>query len=142
MKSIRFAFALAFLAAIGLVGAFAQAATPPAPPAIAGLTAEDKLPNGCVSCHVKVSADKDYSISAELKRVKGHPDVSKIVKSVPDGCLVCHDKAGSKIPFNKVIHNVHLSKNSYYLVEFQGNCLNCHNYNADTGMGFKKGPFS
>lgn len=139
MKNSRSILLVALLALFCVAGLVAQS-TPPAPPAIPGLTAPDKLPNGCVSCHVQSAPDKDYRISAELKKIKGHPDVSKIVKSVPDGCLVCH-KEGSANNFNKVIHNVHLRKDSYYIVEFQGNCLNCHAYTPE-GMTFKKGPFS
>jgi len=141
MKTVRVIALLAFVA-LAVLGVSAADKVPPA--YLPGLLQADTLPNGCVSCHVKVAADKDYTVVAELKKVKGHPDISKVVKSVPDGCIMCH-KAGAKIAtLGAVVHQVHFGPDTaknVFVSTYGGSCLNCHKLDLKSGeMSFKKGP--
>lgn len=143
MKNARTTAILVIAAVLAVASPLALFAAD-APPAayLPGILQADGTPNGCVSCHQKVG-DKDYTIPAELKNIKGHPDVSKMVKSVPDGCAVCH-KEGAKIPsLAKVVHMVHFGPDAtknVFVQHYSGSCLNCHKLDVTTGaMSVKTG---
>lgn len=119
------------------------AASDPAGGMLPGITSKDDKPNGCVDCH-KIGADKkDYRISVSLAKVSGHPDVTKIVKTIPEGCLMCH-KAGAKgEAMNTLMHGVHYKDPGAnpFVVTYKGSCLNCHRLDPKTGATtVKSGP--
>lgn len=79
---------------------------------------------GCNGCHKKVSADKDYTIPAELKRIKNHP-APPANASYPKWCASCH-KAGAPMgSLAAVLHKPHLTGEAYKK-QFDTNCLGCH----------------
>lgn len=82
-------------------------------------------PDACTSCHVKVSADKDYSLNGETKNIKGHPTVTA---NTIQECMGCHKDKG----FDKVLHKAHLTggdKNKF-VTEYKGSCVQCHKLDA------------
>lgn len=124
MSRKRILLALAFVAVAAIIAPSAAFA------------ADDKFPNGCVSCHTG-----DRLIPNMLAQIKGHPNVSKMIKSVPDGCAVCH-KPNAKAPELKVaIHTVHKIKaaDNAKAADVTGNCLNCHVINAKGAIDIKLG---
>ncbi len=109
-------------------------------PALAGITAKDPFPNGCVSCHVVLPDGKDVRLNAALKMIK-HPNVIGNVKKVPTDCGMCH-KSGSSKGVEKLIHKMHYGKKdkSTFVLEFGGQCLSCHSLDPATGkMSIKTG---
>lgn len=98
--------------------------TAPATESKAGTQKDPTGAEGCVGCHKKVAPDKDYSIPAELKRIKGHPELPASA-TVPKACTNCH-KAGAAVgSLSKVIHKPHLT-GAAYTKQFDTNCLGCH----------------
>lgn len=95
---------------------------------------KDEAPEGCASCHKKISDEKDYRLSAETKNVEGHPPVSE--DATVKTCIKCHGEDSDR-PFEKVIHRIHLVE-SKYLEEYGLNCINCHQL-ADDGTITVKG---
>lgn len=88
--------------------------------AVGALAEEVKsFPNGCTDCHKKVSADKDYSLQAELKKVKGHPEVG--TNANINTCLTCHQ---GPMSLREKLHQVHFE--SQYFAPEGGNCFACH----------------
>lgn len=80
-------------------------------------------PAGCVVCH-----KGDKALPTLLATIKGHPNVSKIVKSVPDGCAICH-KPGAKAPaLHGLIHSIHKvnAPANAGAADVKGSCLMCH----------------
>ncbi|HUX39236.1 MAG TPA: hypothetical protein VMV44_15155 [Rectinemataceae bacterium] len=139
MKNARsvMVVAIALVLAVASPLAIFAADTPPAA-YLPGILQADGTPNGCVSCH-----QGNYSIPNELKKVEGHPDVSKMVKVVPEGCAVCH-KEGAKIPsLAKVVHMKHFGPDAtknVFVQHYAGSCLNCHKLDVSTGaMSIKSG---
>ncbi len=135
--------ALAFLMPLILGFFFAGALWAADVPSLAGITVEDKHPNGCVDCHVKVDDEKDYRLPAELKHVEKHPQIEKIVKIVPNDCLKCHKEGTKPGDFNSVIHKIHFSnpQENHFVLHYNGDCLNCHKLDMNTfKMGVKSGP--
>ena len=134
---------LVMLAAIFTVTLTAQVLPGEDLPSLSGLTVKDEHPNGCVDCHVKVSADKDNRLNAELKNVEKHPPVDKIVKKAPDGCLLCHKEGSKAGALNIIVHKDHFSntKENDFVTNYNGDCLNCHSLDTNTWqMGMKSGP--
>ena len=146
MKSSR-TIALVVIAAVFAVAsplAIFAADTPPAA-YLPGLLQADQTPNGCVSCHAK-HGDKDYTLPAEVKNVKGHPDISKIVKVAPTDCEKCHKDTGKIPSIAKVVHKVHFgptadnTAKNHFVTAYAGSCLNCHKLDLTTGdMSIKTG---
>jgi len=134
---------LLFVIAGAVIMATSLSAAAPAP--IPGLTAADEHPNGCVDCHQNQGADKDYRITTGLKNLKGvkHPDITKMVKNVPNDCKMCH-KAGGKVPeLAIVLHKAHFERgaDNHFIAFYQGACLNCHKFAPATGvMSVKAAP--
>ena len=123
MQSRRIVLILAFAAVAALVLPLSAIAA-------------EAYPNGCVSCHTG-----DKVITKLLAEVKGHPNIAKIIKSVPDGCKMCH-KAGAKAPeLVTVIHKVHkiTPPATVTAASFAGACLNCHAVDAKGVASIKKG---
>lgn len=101
------------------------------------VSAADNFPNGCVSCHKGALA-----IPNMIAKIQGHPNVSKLVKSVPDGCAVCH-KPGAKAPtLMAAIHEAHKiqAPADAKAADFTGKCLNCHAVDASGKVTIKKAP--
>lgn len=124
--------------ALGL-GVLALSSAQTAPPKLAGITAKDPFPNGCVSCHVKMP-DQDVRLNLIQKTVKKHPSIAS-VKTVPTDCMKCH-KAGTKTAMSVGIHKMHYSKGekSLFVQKFGGECLNCHTLDPKTfKMSVKSG---
>ncbi len=90
-------------------------------------------PNGCVDCH-KVSAGSDTRLNVLLAARK-HVDISAIVKSVPDGCMMCHREGVQAGPLRAQTHRIHFtdSQPSQFVPPYQGACLVCHAADAQTG---------
>ena len=112
-------------------------------PVLPGITAKDENPNGCVDCHKNQGEGKDYRLSAGLAKIKGHPNVEKIVKVAPKDCTMCH-KAGGKVPeLSLVVHKAHFDKptENAFVTVYKGQCLACHALDLKTGaMSTKSGP--
>jgi hypothetical protein len=108
-----------------------------------GITGKDDNPNGCVDCHKNLGEGKDNRLPAMLAKIKGHPNVEKIVKVAPKDCTMCH-KAGGKVPeLNLVMHKVHFDKptENAFVTTYKGECLHCHALDQKTGaMSVKSGP--
>lgn len=130
---------VAFLAALFILTAAADSTAAYLP----GITSKDDYPNGCVDCHKKESDKNDYRLITALAQIKGHPDVAKIVKKVPNDCALCHKGGSGKAPaLSNLVHEVHFTnaaKNAFVTV-YKGACLNCHQLTVDTGdMKVKSG---
>ena len=136
MKKKNWLILAAFLA-VGLVGTIlALTAAAGAAPVLPGINAKDDFPNGCVDCHKKDGAN-DNRLNAVLAKVKGHPDVSKMVKTVPKDCAMCHKGGTSKAPaIAQVAHEFHYSdaEKNVFVNVYGGQCLNCHSLAVETGI--------
>jgi len=88
-----------------------------------GITTKDDRPNGCVDCHVN-----DLRLNTLLGTVKGHPDVSKIVKKIPDNCLLCHKGTGKAPALANLVHGIHFkdAATNDFITKYKGQCLSCH----------------
>ncbi|MGE5554262.1 MAG: hypothetical protein ACM3XZ_10190 [Betaproteobacteria bacterium] len=102
------------------------AGTTPAPAeeSRAGTQKDPAGSEGCTGCHKKVAPDKDYSIPAELKKIKGHPQPPANA-SYPKWCTTCHKGGAGVGSLAAVIHKPHLA-GATYKKEFDTNCLGCH----------------
>ena len=99
-----------------------------------GINAADEQPNGCVDCH-KVAGGVDTRLNVVLA-AKKHVDISAIVKSVPDGCAMCHREGVQAGSINKVAHREHLSnpQTSKFVLGYKSACLACHSVDLKTGL--------
>ena len=122
---------------IAFVG-LGQAEEPKAPE-IPGITVDDVEVNGCVDCHRKADPEKDYRLSATLKKLENHPDVGASMKTIPNDCLTCHNESAAKSmgtePLASMIHRMHLlgGKENQFITQYQGQCTHCHALNKETG---------
>ena len=111
--------------------------------ALPGVTVDDDYPNGCVDCHGKSNDGGQVLINAALKNVKKHPPVDKMVKKVPDDCLKCHKEGAKSGAMREFTHKTHFSKgkDSLFVSNYNGECLNCHSIDLGTGaISVKSGP--
>ncbi|MHB1419498.1 MAG: hypothetical protein ACYCX4_07875 [Bacillota bacterium] len=102
----------------------------PAPKLSLAVVTKDNAPLGCPSCHKKEAANKDYRLSQEVKKIKGHPTVpdNATVKT----CTPCHIGTNTVgPPWRKALHKVHIIKGKNYLAKYDHNCINCHKIAAD-----------
>ncbi len=110
---------------------------------LAGITVKDQRPNGCVDCHRKVDDEKDYRLPVGLSKIKNHPPIEKVVKTVPNDCMLCHKENTKAGPLNLITHKDHYQqpeKNNFVSV-YKGDCLNCHSLDMTTfKMGIKSAP--
>ncbi len=90
-------------------------------------------PNGCVDCH-KLAGGSDTRLNVLLAARK-HIDISAIVKSVPDGCMMCHREGVQAGPLRVQAHRIHFkeSQASQFVPPYQGACLVCHSVDAKPG---------
>ena len=141
MKTRRIILGFCLLAGFLAVVVTLMAATAPLV-LLPGITSKDENPNGCVDCHKILANKQDYRLTISLAQVKGHPDITKIVKKVPSDCAMCH-KAGSNAPaLNTLVHKVHYSQplENPFIATYKGSCLNCHSLDAASGeMKVKSG---
>ena len=96
---------------------------------------QDKYPNGCVSCHVK-----DKSLNTVMGKVKGHPNVAGMTKTVPTSCGMCHKKGPKPPKLQDAIHKAHdkkLSLGGDFGKKPAGACLNCHSADGKIKSGAK-----
>jgi len=134
--------------------------TPPPFPQIAGLTAPDQFPRGCVDCHVnRPDLQMDVRLStlvghsqeevdpAFLAKVRAfapadiplkgkHPQVEVAGAEIPRSCLICHSRASTSAPpFARLLHGIHLvgGEENHFLSMFQGQCTHCHKLDRATG---------
>ncbi len=109
---------------------------------LSGITTTDDHPNGCVDCH-KQSGGNDYRLNTALKEISGHPDVTKIVKTVPKDCGMCHKPNSSAGSLTLQVHKIHFENpdENHFISNYQGECLACHSLDLATGeMSVKSGP--
>lgn len=135
---------------------------PQVPPVrkIAGITAEDPFPGGCVDCHVnRPDIKKDVRISTAMSswyegvdtrllekvqplvegkgQLKGvHPTVQDSLRDIPAGCMKCHrENSAAAIPFSGMMHLIHLvgGENNHFMTIFQGECTYCHKFSPAKG---------
>lgn len=97
---------------------------------------QDKYPNGCVSCHVK-----DKSLNTVMGKVKGHPNVAGMTKTVPTSCNMCHKKGPKPPKLADAIHKRHgkafgLAGDAFGKKP-AGACLNCHSADGKIKSGAK-----
>ena len=141
MQKRQWRLALVVLLSGGIVvattiGTFGQAV-----PQIPGITADDPHINGCVDCQ-RTTEDSDHRISSYIKRLaeeERHPDVTAMVNTVPDDCLVCHAETTAEgmgtEPLASLLHKVHLlgAEENHFITGYQGQCTHCHALDQDTG---------
>ena len=132
------------LLAAGLVAAVLSltAASEDSSAWLPGITTKDDHPNGCVDCHNK-QGDKDYRLNTLPAQIKGHPDISKIVKILPTGCTVCHKGSGKAPALSNALHKVHYQNaaQNAFVTAYKGACLNCHQIDLTSGdMKVKSAP--
>ena len=111
-------------------------------PEIAGITVEDVNVSGCVDCHYKESDETDYRLSTslgELVEEGKHPDVSAMVNTIPDDCVMCHSEQMAEgmgtEPLGPMMHKIHLvgGADNYFITGFEGQCTHCHGFDEATG---------
>jgi hypothetical protein len=134
-------------------------ASQPPLPDVPGITTPDLKPNACVDCHKVYPGKFDGRLTVALQswinktddkllalaqstmppgiKLEGkHPDVSKLVKVIPNDCLMCHGGHSKKVPaFKKLIHRIHLTggKDNHFISHYQAQCTHCHKLDANTG---------
>ena len=70
-------------------------------------------------------------------------DISAIVKSVPDGCMMCHREGVQAGALNKQTHRIHYAnpQTNKFVATYRGSCLACHAIDNKTGVAkVKIGP--
>lgn len=125
-------------------------------PQIPTITAEDRMPGGCVDCHVNMPENNmDVRISSQmarwvervepklLDRVRAaardparltgrHPRLpAETYRDIPNACGGCHGGAqADNLPLAPMLHALHLKggKDNHFLTIFQGGCTNCHKF--------------
>ena len=111
-------------------------------PEIPGITVEDVNVNGCVDCHYKESDETDYRLSTslgELVEEGKHPDVSAMVTTVPDDCVMCHSQQMAEgmgtEPLGPMMHKIHLvgGGENHFVAGYEGQCTHCHALDMETG---------
>jgi hypothetical protein len=127
---------------------------------IPGITTPDRTPHACVDCHKKYpEMNIDFHLTTILAAWKNgvdpeilekarvsapagrpilgkHPDISALVKVIPDDCLMCHTRDSSAAPpFSKLLHAIHLGggKENGFLARANGTCTSCHKLDEKTG---------
>jgi hypothetical protein len=131
---------LLVLAAMVAIVVALSAAAAGTTPFLPGITVKDENPNGCVDCHRNAGAGKDSRLNVSLPaNVKGHPDIAKVMKSLPADCAMCHAAGRTAAPLQQVIHQAHYrdpAKNAFVTAN-QGACLHCHTLSTEGVAGVK-----
>jgi hypothetical protein len=110
-------------------------AAAPGMPALPGINAPDAQPKGCIDCHINAGG-KDFRLTKVLGGIKGgHPDVGKLVKTVPMDCLKCHYASAMAPVLGSMTHRNHYQNqvNNDFLVLDKGSCLSCHTVDVNSG---------
>lgn len=111
-------------------------------PEIPGITVDDVKADGCVDCHYKESDEKDYRLSTSLKELSEqgkHPDVSAMVNTIPDDCVMCHSEQMAEgmgtEALGPMMHKIHLvgGADNYFITGYEGQCTHCHALDMETG---------
>jgi hypothetical protein len=127
---------------------------------IPGITTPDRTPHACADCHktypemeidgrltTALAGWKEATDPRILEKARAaapagrtlagrHPDISALVKIVPDDCLMCHSRdSWAAPPFTKLLHAIHLvgGKENHFLTLANGTCTNCHKLDEQTG---------
>jgi hypothetical protein len=127
---------------------------------IPSITTPDRTPHACVDCHKNYpEMKKDFRLTVILagwrngtdpdivKKASAcapagvtlqgrHPDVSALVKVIPNDCLMCHSRNSSSAPpFAKLLHAIHLEGGAEngFLARANGTCTSCHKLDQKTG---------
>jgi hypothetical protein len=127
---------------------------------IPGITTPDRTPNACVDCHRtypemeidgrlttalagwKNGSDAGILVKARASAQAGrtlagkHPEISALVKVIPDDCLMCHSRdSWSAPPFARLLHAIHLvgGEKNHFLANASGTCTSCHKLDEKTG---------
>lgn len=121
----RLAMALAVLACA--LATVAVAETPP--PELPGITAPDKTPDGCVSCHKGSSTLKKMLAGLDHRSIDGKVNV------VPDDCKECHGKEEDTDTLAQIAHSMHYASGSRseFVIKHDGSCLACHAMSTGDG---------
>ena len=98
-----------FLGLMGAVFVVSTAADDPKVPFLPGITVADDHPNGCVDCHKNNGPDQDYRLNVSLAG-SGHVDISKIVKTIPQDCSMCHKPKTDAGPLSLQTHQAHYQR--------------------------------
>ncbi len=84
-------------------------------------------PEACGTCHVKVSDEKDYSLSAEVKQIENHPQVEG---NTAGDCIGCHREGENG--FSTIMHKHHYKKGeNSFVANYKGSCVHCHKLTAE-----------
>jgi hypothetical protein len=108
-----------------------------------GITVEDTYPNGCVDCHSNQGAHRVDRLNILVNNIDGHPNVTQIVNTLPEGCGMCHRPGVAAGPLNTQTHRIHYENpaENDFIGYYAGECLACHTLNPATGqMSIKSGP--
>jgi hypothetical protein len=108
-----------------------------------GVTVEDEHPNGCVDCHANMGPNRDFRLNVSLGELEGHPPIDFIVKTLPDGCGLCHKEGTAAGPISLITHENHYhdADENNFISIYGGACLNCHSLDPSSGLvGMKSGP--
>ena len=110
-------------------------------PLLPGINAKDQFPNGCIDCHKEISKTADHRLNKVVSSIEKHPNIDKIVKTVPADCSICHGKG--KVPaLSTITHKQHYAKpdTNVFISNYDGSCLNCHALDIASGaMRIKSG---
>ncbi|PIQ23311.1 hypothetical protein COW36_08185 [bacterium (Candidatus Blackallbacteria) CG17_big_fil_post_rev_8_21_14_2_50_48_46] len=157
------AFGISGLVSLGMPKTLAAGHEEKPLPQIPGITAPDQKPSACVDCHKnypemkfdarltvvlkgwqkaadeKILAKAQGTMPAGIKLEGKHPDVSHLIKTIPNDCLMCHSTQTStpqRVPeFRKMIHAIHLvgGKDNHFISNYGGTCTHCHKLDPKTG---------
>ena len=108
-----------------------------------GITTADESPNGCVDCHKNTTGEVEIRMDIAMKEIDKHPDVTRITRTIPDDCLMCHKANAPAGALSPLTHKNHYSDpdENLFIDDHQGQCLACHALNIATGeMTVKSGP--
>lgn len=131
-------------------------------PEVPTITAEDRVPGGCVDCHVnRPENNMDVRISTHMERwfeevepkllervreaarepqklTGRHPRLpSTTYRDIPNSCRECHGRASTdNLPLAPMLHLLHLKggKHNHFLTIFNGGCTHCHKFNVGSGQ--------
>ena len=130
---------------------------------IPSITTPDRTPYACVDCHktypdmeidgrltTALAGWKEASDPRILEKARAaapagrtlagrHPDISALVKIVPNDCLMCHSRdSWAAPPFTKLLHAIHLvgGTENHFLTLASGTCTSCHKLDDKTGTWY------
>jgi len=70
-----------------------------------------------------------------------HMNVASMVKSVPDGCIKCHNDKNKTAPaMSRLMHQIHLTGADNGFAKANGSCTSCHSLDAGGTQTIVNGP--